>query len=412
MVNQGHFSNMDLGPAGRMHEQTFNEALADALRARRKAWREDKDSVLAERYGVLDARMLRPDILVMPPDIYPVVIEVEFGERPAFADARRKLGKRVAGMSLPVRSAIAVGVPTEIRSWSNKYLRDRLAHPSNLEMRFALLSANVKGDEKGEVVLEGKDIHVWPEQGYVTGTVEDLAVLCEYAAAPPALVSEIAGNIAREIHALADALFVRLPPGVAKDIAGTLGQHDEKQGLRMACCIWLTSLRLQDLLATKSDSLMKSGLRPITPAAHMSVLESTLTIGGILEEWDKILEVNYGSIFSAARASLHYRIPSVTGGDMLNALSRLAIQVAVLRLGNRVDFAGELFPMLLDDREETAAHYTLPETAELLAILAVERLSMGDWSSRGRGGGAEGGRFGVWDGSAPAGDVSVHQAET
>ncbi len=382
MTDQGHFPNMDLGPAGLMHEQTFNEALADALRARRKVWREDKNSVLAERYDVLDARMLRPDILVKPPDIYPVVVEVEFGDRPAFGDARKKLGKKVAGISLPVRSAIAVGAPTEIRQWSNQYLRDRLAHPSSLEMHFAILSANVKGTEEADVVLDDKEVHVWPEAGYMVGTVEDLAVLCEYAAAPPVLVSETAEDIAREIHSLADSLFVSLPPGVAKEIAGTLGQHDERQGLRMACCIWLTSLRLHDLLAAKSESLMKSGLRPITQVAYRSVLESTLTLGDILGEWDKILKVNYGSIFSAARASLHLRIPTVAGGDMLNALSRLAAQIAVLRLGNRVDFAGELFPRLLDDREETAAHYTLPETAELLATLAVERIPMDDWSSR------------------------------
>ena len=50
-------------------------------------------------------------------------------------------------------------------------------------------------------------------------------------------------------------------------------------------------------------------------------------------------------------------------------------------LGNRVDFAGELFPLLLDDREETAAHYTLPETAELLAQLAVSRITLDDWAS-------------------------------
>ena len=52
-----------------------------------------------------------------------------------------------------------------------------------------------------------------------------------------------------------------------------------------------------------------------------------------------------------------------------------------MRLGNRIDFAGELFPELLKDRKETAANYTLPVTAELLAGLAVDRLTVDDWSN-------------------------------
>ena len=40
-------------PAGLMHEQTFNEALAQALRQRRQLWRTDPNSVLAERLRTL-----------------------------------------------------------------------------------------------------------------------------------------------------------------------------------------------------------------------------------------------------------------------------------------------------------------------------------------------------------------------
>ena len=68
---------------------------------------------------------------------------------------------------------------------------------------------------------------------------------------------------------------------------------------------------------------------------------------------------------------------------MLEQLAAMADSIAALRLGNQVDFAGELFPKLLDDREETAAHYTLPETAELLARLAVSRINLADWSDAG-----------------------------
>ena len=360
-----------------MHEQTFNEALAAALRARRKVWRDDERFVIAERQQVLeDAGRERPDILVTPPDIYPIVIEVEWGD-PAFGDARRRLGRQVAGTSSPVRSAIAVGAPTEIRRWSNDQLRERLAQPEGIELRFAVLSANIAGTET-EVSLSDADVTVWPPSGYVNGTIDDLVIMCEYAAAPPALVSLTAGQIAARIHSLADYLYRIIPPGVAGDIAAKLDQRQELQGLRMACCVWLTSLRLHNMLADGSPSLQAAGLRSTTRLRQDGW--GVITLSDLWTEWDKILAVNYGSIFNTARNALDARIPILAGADAIGTLVSMAERITALRLGNRVDFAGELFPLLLDDREETAAHYTLPETAELLARLAVSRLELTDWS--------------------------------
>ncbi len=364
---------------GRMHEQTFNEALADALRNCRRVWRENRDYVIAERQGVLvNAERERPDILVAPPDIYPIIIEVEFNQ-PAFGDARKKLGRQVAGTLLPVRSAIAVGVPGEIRHWSNDQLRQRLAQPGGVELQYAILSANVQGDE-GEVTLRDEDVHTWPASGQVTGTLDDLADLCEYAAAPPMLVSQTADSVARQIKNLAETLFNGLPPGAAKDIAARLGQSDEKQGLRLACCIWLTSIRLHNLLAEKSSEIRAQQVNTIAQMRSAG-LGGVITAADFRTEWSKILGVNYGAIFHTARAALDDRIPAQAGSDALRRLTQFAEQVDALRLGNRVDFTGELFPKLLDDREETAAHYTLSETAELLARLAVDRISVSDWAS-------------------------------
>ena len=361
-----------------MHEQTFNEALAAALRARRKVWRDDERYVIAARQQTLsDAGRERPDILLAPPGIYPIVIEVEWDD-PAFTDARRRLGRQVVGATLPARSVIAVGAPAEIRRWSNDYLRRRLAEPDGVTLKLAVLSASVAGDET-EVALTDADVDVWPEPpNYVAGAVADLAALCEYAAAPPSLVSRTANQIAAQIHDLADNLYRRLPPGVATDIAAGLGQRQDLPGLRMACCIWLTSLRLHNLLTVGSSTLRQNGLR--STAVLRADNGGVITMGDLRAEWGKILAVNYGSMFNTARNALDERIPDLVGADVILQLAAIAERITTLRMGNRVDFAGELFPLLLDDREETAAHYTLPETAELLAQLAVSRLDLPDWS--------------------------------
>ena len=378
MTTQPGSPDMDTGTAGLMHEQTFNEALAVALRNRRKAWRDDETLVISERQQVFDdARRARPDILVRSADFYPIVIEVEFGN-PAIADARGRLGNRVAGMPGLVRSAIAVGVPPEVRRWSNDLLAERLAQPNGLALRYVILSSDISGDLQEPPLMED-GIHVWPETGSIDGTVDDLAILCEYAAAPQGLVSRTTDEVARRIHSLAAYLFRVLPPGVADEIAQRLGQQQGIQGLRLACCIWLTSLRLQSLLASKSPALRREGLQSV--AQLRTVSGNVLVMSDLRREWDKILKVNYSSIFNTARIALDDRIPVLAGSEVLTELSDFADRITTLNLGNRIDFAGELFPKLLDDREEIAAHYTLPETAELLGQLAVSRVAPDDWAS-------------------------------
>ena len=54
MTTQPNLPNMPSSPAGLMHEQTFNEALAAALRQRRKAGRDDERFIIAERQQVFD----------------------------------------------------------------------------------------------------------------------------------------------------------------------------------------------------------------------------------------------------------------------------------------------------------------------------------------------------------------------
>ena len=381
MTNQPQFQGMEPAARGRLHEQTFNIALAPALRQRRQAWRDAEDALIYERTGVLaDGAADRPDILVQTPDIYPVVLEVEYGD-PAFADARGRLGQVVIGSTDPIRSAIAIGAPAEIRQWSDRQLADWLADPYAVELKYAILSANIRGDE-GEVEVADAAVHYWPAYpNYVTGNLEDLAVLCEYAAAPQQLVTDTAKAVAADINDYAIALQKALEPQTAKEIAESLGQTDPLQGLRMACCIWLTSLRLQNRLAETSANLKAKGLQTLAEMKAQYRVGSVITPEELRTEWRKILDENYGAIFHTALKALHPRLPAEVGTDVLTKLSALADRIAGLRLGNRVDFAGELFPELLSDREETAAHYTLPETAELLSQLAVARLNPADWAA-------------------------------
>ena len=254
--------NQQPGSPGLMQETTFNDALAAALALRRRDWRDNPDAVISERTGVvLNENRLRPDILVASPGAYPVVVEVEWGE-PATADARQRLGKRVVGSDLPVRSAIAVGAPVEVRRWSSTCLEQKLL-AGRISMRYAVLSANIRGNEPDRE-LSDADVTRWPLNGDVTGGIEDLACLCEYATAPAGLVSEMTSTVANRIIYIANNLHQKLSAETAHAIAVSLGQADQRQGIRLACCIWLTSLRLQNQLAVQSETLGQAGLMSVT----------------------------------------------------------------------------------------------------------------------------------------------------
>lgn len=363
---------------GEMREDTFNEVLAEELRRRRRYWEDNPETVACQRLRLVEDTREQIDILVQSPDSYPVAVEAEWRD-PALADARGRLGKRIVGAPYPVRSAIAVGLPEQARGWTRPRLEREFATPENVPLRFVVLYSNIRGDEPAGKPLLESDVMRWPARGFVTGDVDDLARLCEYATAPPNLVSRMAREVATRIAGIATDLRGRTRARTVESIVHSLGQEDLDQGLRLACCIWLTSLRLQNRLAEQSGALAEAGLRSVANVRD-DALGGRVTRDAIREEWGKILSVNYGAIFSSALTSLHPGIPDAEAADALTALGELAGAIAATRLGNRVDFAGELFPELLADREETAAHYTLPVTAELLAGLAVDRLEVADWS--------------------------------
>lgn len=98
----------------KVHEQTFNIGLAQAVRRRKPSWSEkDVDVVQDERLQALAESAGRPDILIGDPLAPPLVIEVSHSGRDAELDARKRLGQELSSDSLRIQAAIAVVIPQE-----------------------------------------------------------------------------------------------------------------------------------------------------------------------------------------------------------------------------------------------------------------------------------------------------------
>jgi hypothetical protein len=102
----------------------------------------------------------------------------------------------------------------------------------------------------------------------------------------------------------------------------------------------------------------------------------------LVDEWEKILEVNYWPIFHTA-GSIVRILPTQIAAAILDVLWTTAEELIVGGVTKSHDLTGVVFQRLIADRKFLATYYTRPSGAALLAGLAVplERpIADGGWS--------------------------------
>ena len=109
-------------------------------------------------------------------------------------------------------------------------------------------------------------------------------------------------------------------------------------------------------------------------------LAGSISKGSLLNTWNEILAVNYWPIFSVAR-DVVMDLPVRAVPPVMNRIAESISDLALLGATTFHDLTGRMFQTLITDRKFLATFYTLPESACLLAELAVERLDV-DWSDR------------------------------
>jgi hypothetical protein len=115
-------------------EHTINDALAALLRSTRRAWR-DGDVVTSEDTAQLKGTTGRPDILVVEPNVSPVVIETEVvPAQTVEADALSRLGAQMRTTGREILSAVAVRLPDRLRAKQGDALKAELTHATDLQM--------------------------------------------------------------------------------------------------------------------------------------------------------------------------------------------------------------------------------------------------------------------------------------
>ncbi len=334
-------------PKGKLHEQGFNYALAEALRQVRARWRENPSFVICERKGTFRGEAIRPDILIDDRRMSKVVVECAFGGDND-KDAKERLDQGICA------TAIAVSIPAEFEQLDVKAAEQKLCKGALFE--YALL----QHDRDGELFR-------FPETGYTKGSVRGLAALIQAASAPKSRVEQVAEEVAELIDEAATELGHGLPAQDITQIFAKMHQRTILTAFRTVVVLWLDAMLVHSHLYTHE--------------AVTEPLGEDMRPSNLIELWRKILKINWYSIFDPAievleNVSIRARAQTSYSLECLvNAVE--AIETA--RLGDHVSISGELFPKISDDRKQAAAFYTTPAAAELLTSLLIRENDGHDW---------------------------------
>lgn len=335
-------------------EHTINDALAELLRGTRRMWRMG-DIVRSENTAILKKHAKQPDILVIEPNVSPVVIETEV--LPAAnveVDAYSRLGEKLETTGRQILSAIAVRMPIRLRTKESSFLTDELADANDLEMA---MFAGVSPTQFSR----------WPTSGWMTGNVIDLSILAQAALIPPEVINKTADKLISEIGDVAALLgeIIEARPGIASMISAELHQEDSLQTRRMAGTILTNAFVFHETLAFGPDDLST-----INSLELLRDSTGNITKSAVLSEWRKILEVNYWPIFVIA-LRIFKIIPALESKSLIERLVHTADRLLQHQMMRSHDLTGAVFQSLIADRKFLAAYYTTPGSASLLSGLAI-----------------------------------------
>ena len=331
-------------------EPNANNALGDLLRSMMPG-----SKVFSENTQTFPAHLGRhADVLVTTPGRSPVVVEAEYEPAPqAEQDAADRLGLQVTGESRTIESAIALRYPVSVRD----------AYDVSQAVANARLSYCVLYEDETR----------FPESGWLEGSVTDLADLVRLVSVPQKEVDLAADTLQGGIEKAAVILdeLKDQAPHIDREIAGLLGMSNVPQTRRMACAIMANALVFHERIAGKHE-----GVKPLNLVCGPDVANPQAET---LAAWSTILNINYWPIFSIARDILG-QLNSGRASQVLAVLGDTAQKVQSTGVTQAHDLTGRIFQRLIADRKYLATFYTRPESAALLARLAVAKLEGVDWA--------------------------------
>ena len=334
----------------RQREEVLNGQLGTLLIERHPHWNES--NVHIESSNTITGRpQLKIDLLIENPGGQPVAIETKF-DSPSVGKAlsrqmEQRIGLSLKGSGRIIESGITVRWPKLLTA----------AQIDDTQLSFAVHQMG-----------QSQQITRWPERvgEWMTGSVDDLVDAIEIVSLSERRILEGSEILKRGVQQASSRLSSSNAP--IERLADVLHQGAGEQTTRMAVAIIINAFVFHHAIEEHvgipdvSDGMGETGF-----------LKSL-----VLQVWQAVLQVNYWPIFSIATNILEV-LPARYANPLLDSASKVAEELTTVGATTFHDLAARMFQVLIADRKFLATFYTLPESAHLLAEVAVAKLNL-DWS--------------------------------
>ena len=350
------------------HETTITNELVNILRNMRHAW-EVETAVHAFIKGNSEL-----DAIVIERGREPIGIEAKFATttnannliRQAETRLFHELEAEYFTVAKTLNNVMAILYPDRFKTMSGRNINSELRAADDLQYKLV----STLGDTIGH----------FPEDGWATGTVGDIANALHVGAVPNSQLEQAAEemelSVNRAAHLLENAITEHHAIGVKIEtilhqevFSKDKDEEEEKlntQTLRMAALIITDAFVFQSSLAGKAEMTSVRSLRQLLP---------TIDYADVIADWNTILKINYRPIFEDARNLVE---ALATDDRLVKHILKLLCEAAKDLVDTGIaqihELAGIVFQKLITDRKYVKANYTLPESAVLLSTLVIPEL--------------------------------------
>ena len=353
------------------HETTITNHLVNILRNMRHGW-EVETAVHAFIKGNSEL-----DAIVIERGREPIGIEAKFATTTNARNLIKQAETRLVHeleveyhtSAETLNTVMAILYPDRFKMMSGRDITPQFLDADDLQYKLVSTLGNTVGH--------------FPEDGWATGTVGDIANALHVGAIPNSQLEQAAEDMELSInkaaHLLENAIIDHRAIGTKIEsilhqevFSKNENDQEEKlntQTLRMAALIITDAFVFQSSLAGKAE---------MTSVRSLRQLLSTIDYSDVIEDWNTILKINYRPIFEDAREL----VKALATDDrlvkhILKLLCEAAKDLVDTGIAQIHELAGIVFQKLITDRKYVKANYTLPESAMLLSTLVMPKLPEG-----------------------------------
>ena len=338
----------------RQREEIPNAELGRLIIQMHPLWNEENIYIDSTRV-IRDHPKEKVDILVDNPSGQPIAIEAKF-DSPAISELKGQVEGRLRKVVDPSGKTIEAGISVVYPAGqTSATLKDAI-------LRFAIHQLNA-GDEATR----------WPEdqKEWIEGSVTDLVDAIETVSLSEKRIREGGEVLSAGVRDASSLLQLEDKGTQVSDKLGTvLHQEGGEQTVRMAVSIVVNAFVFHYAIEGQP------GIPHVVAGTRGSKFNKQL----VIDTWQEILSVNYWPIFSIAKEIIKV-LPTRLANPLLSRADDIAQELLLVGATTFHDLAARMFQTLIRDRKFLATFYTYPESAHLLAELAVGQLDV-DWSNQ------------------------------